>query len=84
MKWINYSYDQNFFHFSNAFDYIIPIFDKQFVFQGFISYPRTETTAYPSNFDFSEALRHQQNDSRWKDTVKKVILLRLIVEWLII
>lgn len=42
-------------------------------FQGFISYPRTETTAYPSNFDFIEALRQQQNDSRWKDVVNKVV-----------
>ncbi|OZC05806.1 putative DNA topoisomerase, partial [Onchocerca flexuosa] len=40
--------------------------------RGFISYPRTETTAYPSNFDFLEALRHQQNDNRWNDIVKKV------------
>ncbi|KAL3994763.1 DNA topoisomerase family protein [Acanthocheilonema viteae] len=41
--------------------------------RGFISYPRTETTAYPSNFDFFEALRHQQNDSRWKDIVKELL-----------
>ncbi|VDK79923.1 unnamed protein product [Litomosoides sigmodontis] len=41
--------------------------------RGFISYPRTETTAYPSNFDFSEALRHQQNDSRWKHIVKELL-----------
>uniref|UniRef100_A0A8R1XN92 DNA topoisomerase n=2 Tax=Onchocerca TaxID=6281 RepID=A0A8R1XN92_ONCVO len=41
--------------------------------RGFISYPRTETTAYPSNFDFLEALRHQQNDNRWNDVVKKLL-----------
>uniref|UniRef100_A0A183I4Z2 DNA topoisomerase n=1 Tax=Onchocerca flexuosa TaxID=387005 RepID=A0A183I4Z2_9BILA len=42
--------------------------------KGFISYPRTETTAYPSNFDFLEALRHQQNDNRWNDIVKKLLV----------
>uniref|UniRef100_A0A915PLF3 DNA topoisomerase n=1 Tax=Setaria digitata TaxID=48799 RepID=A0A915PLF3_9BILA len=41
--------------------------------RGFISYPRTETTAYPSNFDFFDALKHQQNDGRWKDIVKKLL-----------
>ncbi|VDN21950.1 unnamed protein product [Gongylonema pulchrum] len=41
--------------------------------RGFISYPRTETTAYSSNFDFMEALHHQKNDCRWKDVVRKLI-----------
>ncbi|VDN02066.1 unnamed protein product [Thelazia callipaeda] len=42
--------------------------------RGFISYPRTETTAYPSNFDFFGALQQQKNDKRWADIVNKVLL----------
>ncbi|VDM53039.1 unnamed protein product [Angiostrongylus costaricensis] len=42
--------------------------------QGFISYPRTETTSYPSNFDLTGTLRQQANNSKWGDVVKKVSL----------
>lgn len=50
--------------------------------QGYISYPRTETTHYPENFDLKGALRQQANNPYWADTVsvRKVAfgLLQLI------
>ncbi|XP_011298257.1 DNA topoisomerase 3-beta-1 [Fopius arisanus] len=41
--------------------------------QGYISYPRTETTSYPENFDLLATLRQQQNSSEWGDEVKKIL-----------
>jgi DNA topoisomerase-3 len=41
--------------------------------QGFISYPRTETTQYPTNFDFKQVLVQQQNNSIWGDHVKQLL-----------
>ncbi|XP_034948917.1 DNA topoisomerase 3-beta-1 [Chelonus insularis] len=41
--------------------------------QGYISYPRTETTSYPENFDFISTLRLQQNNSEWSDEVRKIL-----------
>ncbi|XP_023245675.1 DNA topoisomerase 3-beta-1 isoform X2 [Copidosoma floridanum] len=41
--------------------------------QGYISYPRTETTSYPENFDLLSTLRQQQNSSDWGDEVRKVL-----------
>ncbi|KAJ8675437.1 hypothetical protein QAD02_011223 [Eretmocerus hayati] len=41
--------------------------------QGYISYPRTETTSYPENFDLLSTLRQQQNNSDWGDEVRKII-----------
>ncbi|VDM39558.1 unnamed protein product [Toxocara canis] len=41
--------------------------------RGFISYPRTETNAYPASFDLMAPLRLQQNDARWGSIVKQVI-----------
>lgn len=32
---------------------------------GYLSYPRTESTAYPKSFDIKGALRIQASDSRW-------------------
>lgn len=37
--------------------------------QGYISYPRTETTHYPENFDLKSTLRQQANSSFWGETV---------------
>ncbi|CAI5441973.1 unnamed protein product [Caenorhabditis angaria] len=41
--------------------------------QGYISYPRTETTAYPSSFDLVGTLRTQQSNRKWGDVVEQVL-----------
>ena len=40
---------------------------------GCISYPRTESTAYPPSFDITDALRTQQSDSRWGSHVQALL-----------
>lgn len=38
--------------------------------QGYISYPRTETTHYPENFDLKGALKQQVNNPIWAEEVR--------------
>ncbi|XP_046748584.1 DNA topoisomerase 3-beta-1 [Diprion similis] len=41
--------------------------------QGYISYPRTETTSYPENFDLLATLKQQQNSPEWGEDVRKIL-----------
>ncbi|KAF3787597.1 DNA topoisomerase 3-beta [Nymphaea thermarum] len=41
--------------------------------QGFISYPRTESTAYPASFDFKGTLAAQLNNPYWGDDVRRLL-----------
>ncbi|XP_024635697.1 DNA topoisomerase 3-beta isoform X3 [Medicago truncatula] len=41
--------------------------------QGFISYPRTESTAYPPSFDFRSALSAQRNNPTWGNYVEGLL-----------
>ena len=40
--------------------------------RGFITYPRTESTSYSSNFNFDEILDNHKSNSEWGDYVKKL------------
>lgn len=42
--------------------------------QGYISYPRTETTHYPANFDLKGTLKQQANSSIWGEEVRATTL----------
>lgn len=41
--------------------------------QGYISYPRTETTQYPTNFNFKEVLVQQTKSIGWGEHVKQLL-----------
>ena len=47
---------------------------------GYISYPRTETTSYPPNFDLTGTLRMQANDSKWGNIARNVGFLKFYPE----
>jgi len=40
---------------------------------GYLSYPRTESTAYPKSFDINGALQAQATDSRWGSYVRELL-----------
>jgi len=40
---------------------------------GYLSYPRTESTAYPKSFDIRDALNEQTRDSRWGNYVTDLL-----------
>lgn len=41
--------------------------------QGYISYPRTETTQYPTNFNFREVLEQQSRSVSWGEFVRDLL-----------
>jgi DNA topoisomerase-3 len=41
--------------------------------RGYISYPRTETTTYPANFDLRSVLQQQAKSSSWGGLVKSLL-----------
>lgn len=42
---------------------------------GYLSYPRTESTAYPKSFDIKGTLQQQAGDSRWGSYVRELVAL---------
>lgn len=40
---------------------------------GYLSYPRTESTAYPKSFDIKGTLQQQSGDSRWGKYVRELL-----------
>lgn len=42
--------------------------------QGYISYPRTESTAYPATFDFEGTLKIQSRNPNWGDYVNSLLV----------
>ncbi|CAJ0845269.1 1164_t:CDS:10 [Entrophospora sp. SA101] len=48
--------------------------------QGYISYPRTETTSYPRNFDLISVLKTQVNSTTWGAYAKELTPMKLANE----
>ena len=48
-------------------------FGPKYSLRCFFSYPRTESTAYPSSFDFRGALEAQQTNPIWGGYVQKLL-----------
>lgn len=46
--------------------------------QGYISYPRTETTHYPENFDLKGALKQQSSNPVWGEEVRPTLVPRTV------
>lgn len=41
--------------------------------QGYLSYPRTESSAYPQSFDITRMLQEQATDARWGSYVRELL-----------
>ncbi|XP_008546120.1 DNA topoisomerase 3-beta-1 [Microplitis demolitor] len=52
--------------------YAMQIAERLYI-QGYISYPRTETTSYPENFDLLATLKQQRNSPDWGEDVRKIL-----------
>lgn len=52
--------------------YAMTVAERLYI-QGFISYPRTETTKYPANFDISGTLRDQVSSQSWGDQARQLL-----------
>lgn len=46
---------------------------EQLYTQGYISYPRTETTQYPENFDLIGVVRDQTGNKFWGEQAKTIL-----------
>uniref|UniRef100_A0A0N4ZWC0 DNA topoisomerase n=1 Tax=Parastrongyloides trichosuri TaxID=131310 RepID=A0A0N4ZWC0_PARTI len=51
---------------------VMSIAEKLYI-NGYISYPRTETTLYPVDFKFNEVLEKLKRDNEWREVVNNVL-----------
>uniref|UniRef100_A0A0K0ECU3 DNA topoisomerase n=1 Tax=Strongyloides stercoralis TaxID=6248 RepID=A0A0K0ECU3_STRER len=51
----------------------IMIIAENLYIRGFISYPRTETSMYPVDFDFNDTLNKLKNDNEWRSIVNNIL-----------